>query len=144
MTSRPPRSRPYPRVVVADAELRERIEGAVRDALRAVGPPPPCPRVLRVATLRRTERLGGAVAGALVMIEASDRNARRLRRMVAALETNGCAGVQIVCPAEPSAVLGGALFAILEERRGKAGHPPVVLATDREPVEVLLRSAKKP
>lgn len=128
------------RIDVADPALRARIEAKLRAALAPAEARPACPIVWKLSTILRARRLGARLQGALVVLRGVAGRAGRLRRLVALAEAQGVAGIQVVCPATMPEALERVVFRLLEERRGQAGRPPLVLATTEHPVEVLLRS----
>lgn len=128
------------RIDVADPALRARIEAKLRAALAPAEARPACPPLWKLSTAGRARKLGARLQGALVVVRGAEARPGRLRRLVALVEALGAAGIQVVCPAAMREPLERAVFRLLEERRGQAGRPPLVLATTEHPVEVLLRS----
>jgi hypothetical protein len=126
------------RVSVADPALSEAMQGAITKALReateATGVS--TPRVVRLRTRKRFADLGPeGVAGAIVVVQVTDTNARHLPELIEAVRAAGAAGAQLVWDGEspPRALVERHLFTVLERARATPGGPPVVLASSKEP-----------
>lgn len=128
------------RLNIADPGLRARLEGALALALAPAREAAPALPVWKLSTITRARALGPAMAGALVIVRASEQNAARLARLAALAEAAGAAGVQIACPAPLPPALERVVFGLLEERRGQPGRMPLALAPFDSPAEVLLRT----
>lgn len=132
-------------VVIQDARLARAVASAVEaavDTARAglaealAGEVP----VVHLRTRKRLEALGAsAVAGVVVVVRVTDRNAHRLPDLVESARAGDPLGVQLVWDGErPERTrVERYVFAVLERARATPGGPPVVLARTAEPVEAL-------
>jgi hypothetical protein len=129
------------RIRIADASLRSKVSAQIQASIsRAVDEKAgvALPAAFAIDALRAVSRHGETLRGALALVDITDRSARSIRSLVAALESAGCAGVQLVyrkagaMPAPTEAVV----FGILEERRGQSDRTPVILTRRASPVEV--------
>jgi hypothetical protein len=125
-------------VSVADSALSERMQGAITNALREATEAIALSttRVVRLRTRKRFAELGAeGVAGAIVVVQVTATNARRLPELVEAVRAARAAGVQLVWHGEtpPRALVERHLFTVLERARATPGGTPVVLASSTEP-----------
>jgi len=130
------------RLVRVIAAARRAAQAAARAAVVGTRGLP----VVRLRTRPRLEALGrDAVAGAIVVARVTERGARHLPALVAALRDLGVAGVQLVWDGEdpPRERVEGHVFAVLEAARATPKGPPVVVARAREPVFALRASIAK-
>lgn len=133
------------RVAIADPALSHAVASAVGHAVEAVTTSLTASLaeelpVVRLRTRRRLDALGaGAFAGAVAVLQVTERNARRLPELVEAVRASGVLGVQLVWNGlvPERARVERHVFAVLERARSSPHAPPVVLAKHAEPVTAL-------
>lgn len=129
------------RIRIADASLRRKMSAQIRASVaRAIEQKAEVavPAVFAIDAPRTVSDHGEKLRGALALVDITDRPARSIRSLVAALESAGCAGIQLVyrkAGAMPG-LTEAVVFAILEERRGRSDRTAVILTRRASPVEV--------
>ena len=139
-----PRDGLHATVVVSahDAKLAAALTGALENALRTTADSLSAPTfaIVRLRTLRRLEALGpSALASAIAVVKVTERNARRLPKLVDTLRKANALGVQLVWDGEtPSRILVEQhVFRVLETARAIPNQMPVVVAPTDVPTFTL-------
>jgi hypothetical protein len=87
--------------------------------------------------VRVRSRLKDDLAGAMVMIEVTRKNARHLLELARGAREAGALGVQLVWDGADRPAVERHVFAVLEHARDTKKEAPIVLARDKEPTLAL-------